>query len=344
VTQASTPGVGAIVGDPISLLLPATQVKFSPVNPQQPNAGQVYALWTELIGHSVTYGLLVVDLRSAQVLRNVRFTEEPVDCAVTPDGRYVYIAAASDLLQIQTDTFELATIPLAVPSGAIAGSTASFPLQLLTAVALTPDGSKLLVAGQQTQPHDAEQNGYLALLDPSSHAVLKALTSSAGTDFQTHHIVVTPDNRYALVNLADQRIDVVDLQTFTIVASVGVAPSWVMSMAVDAGGTYAFVATGTPGATSGSIQVVEVANWTVVGTFPITSGGPQQVAVSADGKSLYVAANTPPTTSLLLLDSHRGDPVTSITNAGPFALDPGRQRIYIVDAVAKALDVYHLSS
>jgi DNA-binding beta-propeller fold protein YncE len=296
------------------------------------------------------------------VIQKIPLSEEPTDIAVTPDGGFIYLTGSGNLLAIQTDAWEPSTIPLTVPTGAVAGSpTLSFPLKLLNGLAVTADGSQLVVAGQQ-QPPSMEQNAYLALVDTGTNTVLKATTASAGTDFQAHHVTLTPDGKYAIVNLAAQRLDFIDLASFTVAQSVRFMPDSVTATAVHPDSTTLFVARGPLWGATGSIDVIDIADGTVKDNIPLPSA-PRQIALRPDGKRLFVVIAspnqaTPPT--LLELDLTKGNSTGSLipppgekafdwavsgalTNGGPFAVDSAGQRIFVFDTAAKNLDIIELT-
>ncbi|MGO9033705.1 YncE family protein [Mycobacterium sp.] len=346
-TENSTP-IGAKVGS-IDTLVPAFQVRCSAVNRQEFNEGQAYLLFAERSGHTMTYGMAVADLLALSVVKDVFLSEEPTDIAVTPDGSFIYVAGDEHLFSIQTDTFEVTPLPVLVPAGAIAAAPATtFAMGLLTAVAVTADGSQLLVAGQQ-QPPDVEDNGYLAVVDTSTNTVQKAITANI-TDEQAHHIALTPDGRYAITNLQMQRIDIVDLASFTTAKSVMFNPNAVIAMAVDPGSESLFVAVGPIGGGTGSVVVVDLGIKAVVKTFPLPSA-PHQLAVSPDGQSLFVMVGQPDSEggvtspTLVVLDANLGTQLQpQLQNAGPFAIDPAGQSIYVFDSAAKVLNIFDLNS
>jgi DNA-binding beta-propeller fold protein YncE len=346
----------SVIGDKfgsIDNLVPAFAVAVSPVNPQAPNEGQVYLPFAQVSGHTVTYGMAVADLLSMSVIQTFRLGEEPTDIAVAADGSFVYLAASEHLLSVQTDTFEVTPLPLSVPAGAIAASSGlAFDMALFTGVATVvfADGSELVLVGGQQQPPAVEENGYLALFDPGTNTVKKAVTSRDTTDFQFHHVVVTPDGRYAVANLYMQRIDIVDLASFTIAKSLWFNPDAVQALAAAPDGKSVFVAVGPfGGGTTGSVKVVDLTAKAVVKSFTLPSG-PVQLAVSPDGQNLFVTVTAPvpaghPVTlpTLLVLDANTGTQLDSQPNAGPFAIDSAGQRLYVFDSAAKALNVFGLN-
>ena len=344
----SAPAIGARIGS-IENLPPASQVSFSPANPEEPNQVQVYLPWTQLASHTVTSGVAVADLLTMRVVQDVPLSDEPTDIVVGPDGQYVYTIDSDNVSVIETDTLESTAVPVLVPKGTIAASPATtFTMGLLTGAAITADGSQLLVAGQQ-QPPDVEDNAFLAAIDTGTNTVQHALTSTSTTDFFPHHVALTPDGRYAITNLQLQRIDFIDLVQFTIVKSVMFNPDSVIAMVVDPTSTYVFVAAGLVNGTTGSIHVVDIASATVVGTFPLASA-PQQIDISPDGQNLFVTVGPPnyperPVISptLVTLDAREGTPTTLLSSAGPFAIDPVGQRIFVFDAVAKILNIFALA-
>lgn len=358
-SQGDTPVLGTNVGT-IDTLLPGIAIRSAPPNPQDPHRGQVYVMWSAVVSHTTSYGVGVVDLLARQVIQKIPLGEEPTDIAVTPDGGFIYLTGSSNLLAIQTDAWEPSAIPLVVPAGAVTGfPNLTFPLKLLTGLAVTADGSQVVVAGQQ-QPPNAEQNGYLVLVDTGTNTVLKAVTASAGTDFQAHHVVLTPDGRYAIANLALQRLDFIDLASFTVTQSVLFNPDSVIATAVHPDSTTVFVARGPLWGATGSIGVVDIAEATVKDTIALPSA-PHQLALSPNGKRMFVTVATPsqatPAT-LLEFDLTKGNPtgslapgqppfacalIGSLATGGPFAVDAAGQRLFVFDTAAKAVDIIELT-
>lgn len=346
-TENSTP-IGANVGT-INIVVPAFQVRCSAANQGEFNEGQAYLLYAEQSGHTMNYGMAVADLLALSVVKYVGLTEEPMDIVVTPDGSLIYVAGDEHVFSIQTDTFEATPLPVVVPAGAIATAPAkTFAMGLFTAVAVTADGSQLLVAGQQ-QPPDVEENCYLALVDTSTNTVQKAITDTT-TDFQAHHIALTPDGRYAIANLQMHGIDIIDFASFTTTKSVLLNPDSPIAMAVDPGSESLFVAVGPIGGATGSVVVVDLGTKAVVKTFPLPSA-PHQLAVSPDGQSLFVTVGHPDgeggvtSPTLIVLDANLGTQLQpQLQNAGPFAIDPAGQRIYVFDSAAKVLNIFDLNS
>ncbi len=345
------PGVGKEVGS-IPIGLPAWQVRLSPAG------GRAYIRWiveAERHSHQESYGLAVADLSTNKLIHNFTLEEEPMDIAVTPDGKHVYVSGSDKLYFLDTATFAGSSVPLALPPGTVASAPQdTVPLVLLTGLAITPDGDRLLVAGQQ----DNQTNGYLAIVDTSTNTVKNAITTDI-TDEQTHHIAITPDGRFAFVNLDLQSVSIVDLEFLSIVRSLTFTPDSIISMAADPGGTQVYVAIAELNASDGSVVVVDVETAEIKATFAlpgaagelaITSGVAQQLAVSPDGELLYfttVAANPagqpaqPPI--LTVLDAHQGKPIASLANAGPFAISPSGRHAYVFDSGAEALNVLDLS-
>lgn len=227
--------------------------------------------------------------------------------AITPDGRYAYIANRGAQVVTVLDTTinkVTATIPIAAgPPQFIAfspdGSRAWVSVynddktinlvdvintrttQALTeipvekkpyALAVTPDGTSVWVPS-----HDA---GALDIIDVASGTVAQTLPVAKNP----HWVAFSPDGQTAyLANHESNVLSVIDVPSRATVATIPVGTS-PHSVAVSPDGTQVVVVC----FDSNDVYFIDTASRQVVGTTPVGTN-PQDISYSADGAYLYTA-------------------------------------------------------
>lgn len=214
------------------------------------------------------------------------------DLALSADGRYVMaavMASSPGVMMIDTVTKQ----PLAYLS--VDGVGAMSP----TAVASTPDGSRLLVVldGQMGQAGQ----GMLASIDPQTGRTLgTALVGSKPSG-----IALSKDGRLAyVVNSSSGNITVVDTASMQAYSPIGVGVAPQKIAATPDGTKFLITNSG-----SASVSVVDAMTNRVVGTVPVGNGA-TDIKISPDGTRAYVSNRDDGTISVIDTTSMKAIHVT----------------------------------
>ena len=216
-----------------------------------------------------------------------------------------------------------------------AGAPIALPGTNPEGVAVTPDGSRVLVALRNGTSGGNGGNGALAILDTASGTVTATLPTGAGPV----GIAISPDGRtiYLAQNTTDgsAALWLVDLPSATVTdrISVGVANQAPFALALSPDGTQLYLVS-SPGLGGGSgiLQIVTLASQSVGN--PIALGAdPAGIALTPDGKQLYVANQDDGTVSVV---STTSGSVTAIVPVGttPFglAVTPDGGQLWVANA------------
>ena len=194
---------------------------------------------------------------------------EPIGIAVTPDGRYAYVASrfSGTVSVIDTATNAVRTT-ITLPSGS-----------WLAGIAISPDGQRAYLTAGGVQD-------VVIVIDTSSNTVLDTIIGVGGSPWG---IAVSPDGGLVFVtnNHTSGTVTVIDAATKTVVATIAVG-QYPSAVAFTPDGTMAYVTNG--GISDGvfTVSVIDTAAYAVVGS-PITVGSfPNSIAITADGKQVYV--------------------------------------------------------
>lgn len=222
-----------------------------------------------------------VDLAAFGVPGGVVAQGSPVEAAVTPDGRYVYVSnykmygpgftpvADDDCGRGSWDgsyvyKIDVATLRIVgvIPTGAV-------PKYL----AVSPDGSRLVVSnwcGFDVTVVDTATDRVLGAVDVGRHP---------------RGLAITNDSRYAFVAvMGEARIDVVDLTTRRIVHSIRAAAGPTpRHLLLSPDGRYLYATNNT----FDTVRKIDLATDSVVG-IAVTGDETRSMALADDGASLYV--------------------------------------------------------
>ena len=186
----------------------------------------------------------------------------PVDLVLSPDGIWLVTANQSS---------STASLVRAV-DGKVLDEVAVG--QRPTAVAICPDGRKILVSGSRS--HD------LTLLEVAGDKLARQATISVGCE--PHGIAVLPDGRTAYVALtAEDRVAVVDLEAKKVSGHVAVG-RWPRYMALSADGARLVV--GCSG--NGGLSIVDTTQWKELFHENFSGMNFGHVQLSRDGNHAYV--------------------------------------------------------
>ena len=184
--------------------------------------------------------------------------------AVSPDGKYAYVASSAAK---SISVVDLATNAVAAEIPIEAGAPFS--------VAFTPDGSRAYVA---VQDQTRRTGSSVVVLDTTTRAV----TATIPTDKYPYSIAVSPDGRQVYVPTHDTNaISVIDTATDTIVNKIAVKPN-PHSVAFSVDGRRAYVANHA----SNLVTVLDTGNGAVLAEIPVAPS-PHSVAMSPDSTRVY---------------------------------------------------------
>ncbi|MDA2919981.1 beta-propeller fold lactonase family protein [Desulfobacterota bacterium AH_259_B03_O07] len=185
----------------------------------------------------------------------------PFYLAVTPDGKFVYVASGS----LQGAVYVIRTSDNTLVDTVDVGG--GQPI----GVAVTPDGKFVYATNAEL--------GNVSKIDRSSNKVV-ATVDVAGGQGQPFGVAVTPDGKFVYVaNFNSNNVIVIDVATDTVVETVpvGRVPQ---GIAVTPDGKFVYVG-------SSPISVIEVATNKVVDTVDLENNA-TGVAVTPDSKFVYV--------------------------------------------------------
>jgi autotransporter-associated beta strand protein/YVTN family beta-propeller protein len=297
-------------------------------------------------------------LPSKQILRapgqQLQFSGRPVDLALSPDGRTVFIKNMSNLLVVDAVSWSLLQT-LNYP-----GSGAS-----MHGIAVSRDGSHVYVTGAGNELYDWAVG--------ANRTVAFSRTISLPGGSYPCGVAVSTDGSKAYVCLSIRNtLAVVDLSTGSVSRqiNVGIAP-WDVVLSPDGNTAYASdwggrlpvsgdltaTSAGTPvvidsrgvGA-SGAVSFVDLA--TAVETAQVPTGlHPSALALSQDGNSLYVANANSDTVTAIDTQAKaaretilaRPDPTFPYGSAADgLALSPDGKTLYVADGGNNAVAVVEL--
>ncbi len=210
--------------------------------------------------------------------------EEPNALAITPDSKYLYVAASAE----DGALFAFSTSPSGLtPLGPVVG-----PEPFFGAVAISPDGRHIYLS----RPLAGLISGYTIAPDGS-------LTPIAGSPFaagtEPQDIAITPNGSYLYVTNAESN----DVSAFSVASNGGLsavkgspfaAGRTPMSVAVTPDGKYLYVSdygfNATPPALS-AFSISSEGGLSPVSGSPFAISNLGELAISPDGRHLYASSN-----------------------------------------------------
>jgi len=206
---------------------------------------------------------------------------DPYDIAITPDGKYAYVAnngsGSVSVIDISANT----VTTVSVGSGPFG-------------VAITPDGKYAYVTNYSS--------GSVSVIDISTNTVIATVTVGTGPS----GVAITPDGKYAYVtNNGSKNVSVIDISTNTVTTTV-TAGSGPYDVAITPDGKYAYVTN----FDSNNVSVIDISTNTVTATVGVGSD-PISVAITPDGKYAYVTNNEEDNVSII--DISTNTEITTVT-------------------------------
>ncbi len=167
-------------------------------------------------------------------------------------------------------------------------ATITLPSTFPEGVAVTPDGSKVLITSRAGNQVTGDQNnGALTIIDTATNRVAAQLTTAPGPI----GVAITPNGQKAYFvtsnSLGTTDLFSVDLTTNTL-APVAQLPDQAFSLVLSPDGTKAYVVVvGNAANNHGSLQRVDLASGAVTGSV-VLGDDPECLAITPDGKTLYI--------------------------------------------------------
>jgi YVTN family beta-propeller protein len=209
---------------------------------------------------------------------------EPTGIAITPDGRYAYVANQLDstISVIDTNAGTVSTT-ISLPSGTT-----------LANIAIAPDGKHAYAT--------APGPGAVIVVDTATNAAVGAPIVVGGAALG---LAVSPDGSQVYVANNDNlgSVSVIDTATNTVVTTFsGLSYPFAVTFSPD--GKLAYVT----GGGSAFLAIIDTASQTVVNT--LTTVGGTSIAVTADGRQAYVSSENGNTVTVV--DTATAMPVFTI--------------------------------
>jgi len=243
--------------------------------------------------------------------------DEPHDLVISADGRRAYapLRNTDNLLVIDVPTNQVIDIVDLYPE-------AEHPLgPAPQRVALTPDGSRLLILNSNDES--------VTLFDTTTLSTIKTLRFNHWLG----GVAVAPDGSmgYVSLNKDDVLIKVIDIASAEVLTSISQVPHigspGPIAFAPD--GEQAYVALSTM--STGSLLILDPATHTVSDTIPIPGGGNigDDLVVSQDGTAAYISERNAGKVFAIDLVNHTVPRTWDIVQAEGLALNAGGSRLYV---------------
>jgi YVTN family beta-propeller protein len=220
----------------------------------------------------------VIDTASNTIIATITVGSTPRGVAVSPDQQYVYSANAGS----QTTQYVISTATNTV--------VATFPID----AAITPASGPSFIRSNGTYLYSVNTNGgNFNVIDPTTYAIVATIPTAPGAPGD---IVFTPDGQSAyLINKTGQ-VNLLDLATNTITATVAGLQTPI-SAAITPNGKYLYT---TANVTPGLVYKIDTATNTVLTTISV-GPTPRGIVITSNGKLAYVANSFSPT-SISVID------------------------------------------
>lgn len=218
--------------------------------------------------------------RCNRVVATVPVGDTPAAVAITPDGRFAYVANNNNDGIPGGDTVSVIDLATNTVKTTISDPSFSEPYT----ITINASGTKAYVTNSFTTT--------ITIIDIATNTVIGVITGFDGPS----GMVITPNGTTAYVNNygagsssgSATTVRIVDLNTNTIVGSpitVDLAPA---SLAITPDGAFVYVINYVDGNLgTGTISIIRTSDNTVVGTIPGFSG-PFAIAITPNGRFAYV--------------------------------------------------------
>jgi YVTN family beta-propeller protein len=219
-------------------------------------------------------------------------------------------------------------------------------------VALTPDGTKLLVTAR-AGANGSSTNGALDIIDTATNTV----TAEVPVALNPVGIVVSPDGATAyfvsdvfsgppnlMARPADgppTNLDVFDIATQTVTNMIAVDPSSgavPFNLTISPDGTKLYIVTAN-GTEQGTLQVVDPVAGTILDSIML-GDSPAGIAITPDGRQIYVSNQVDDTVSVIDTATD-GVTATIVVGKSPFglAVTPNGGQVWVANEVDNTVSV-----
>ncbi len=194
----------------------------------------------------------IIDLNSHQVMPPITGTTNTHGSALTPDGHYLVAGSLTD-----HDSED----PISRPEG------------------VTEDDHAAHHGGESAAAPEGANSGRIYVVDTAKSEIARTLEVPG----PVHHVVVTPDGRFAVsTHPMGGGISVVDLESGEVVKTVATGPAPNYMVATDNGQSILVSNTD-----NGTVSEVDTRHWFVKRNLRV-GGGPEHMVLSPDNETLYV--------------------------------------------------------
>ena len=294
-----------------------------------------------------------IQLTWGVVANNIAVGDQPTGLAVSPNNQSVFVANPAggtlSVLYVSTlavaQTISIGFLPFGVavaPNGSnvfvatninygslvvidanTLATTHTIGITGLRALAISPDGSQLLMAGN---------GGIVAIIDASTFSPIQTIAIGASPST----IVVSPNGSYAFLTNDTDNIVVIDLKTFAVIQKIAVG-FLSFGIAVSPDSQYVFVAN-VQGTT---LSVIEVSSFSVIKTISV-GNRPTGVAVSPMGQC-FVTNQGDNTVSVIEMNSFSVIQTIPVGNGpGAIAVSPNSQHVFVANNTGNTISVLGL--
>jgi len=238
----------------------------------------------------------VINMSTNRVVATVPVGNGPFGVAVTPDGRFVYIAYVKEpyVSVLDTSTFkEVAQVRVLFAQG-IQGAGAQ------GALAVSPNGAFVY--------DPIFSSNVVQVISTSTNRVVANVT--VGT--QPNNVTFSPDGKYAWVpDYGDGYVYVINTATNLLAAKISVG-GYANGCIFSPDGKTAYVTSIGTASSRGALFVINASSYQVTKTIPmvVPTGGP---AITQDGRYVYVALYNPTNGTLVVVSTSTYQVVKSIT-------------------------------
>jgi YVTN family beta-propeller protein len=241
----------------------------------------------------------------------------PQQIAITPDGRFAYLAHTGANTVTVVDLASGQTVGVPIPVG-----------EAPSGIGFTPDGHFAYVANNNSST--------ISVIDTQTRQVVGTPISSAGSN--TGDVAVTPDGKRVYVAAAGSNsVSVIDTSTNKVIGppiTVGSAPDWV---SITPDGRFVYVAN----EISKSVSVIATATNKVVGSSIPVGELPHAIAITPDGKFAYVANYSSKNVSVIATATNKvvGSPIPVGILPNEIAITPDGKTAYVTNTNSNNVSV-----